>query len=88
MTASALSVLAFEFNGTLIILACFVIPVLILYVYAIISLVGRRDLPQDLEQDRQRQRHGDDDRDDHDQRGVHFQDSSVRGVTSTVRGGT
>lgn len=44
MTASALSVLAFEFNGTFIILACFVIPVLILYVYAIISLVGRRDL--------------------------------------------
>ena len=44
MTASALSVLAIEFNGTLIVLACFVIPVLILYVYAIISLIGRRDL--------------------------------------------
>ena len=30
MTASALSLLAIEFNGTFIILACFVIPVLIL----------------------------------------------------------
>jgi Phospholipase_D-nuclease N-terminal len=44
MIASAHSVLAIEFNGTFIILACFVIPVLILYVYAIISLIGRHDL--------------------------------------------
>jgi len=44
MTASALSLLAIEFNGTFIILACFVIPVLILWGYAVVSLIGRRDL--------------------------------------------
>jgi hypothetical protein len=45
MTASALSVLAFGFTGAQwILLAVFVIPVLILWGYAIVSLVGRRDL--------------------------------------------
>ena len=45
MTASAFSVLAFGFSGAQwILLAVFVIPVLILWGYAIVSLVGRRDL--------------------------------------------
>ena len=45
MTASALSVLAFGFTGAQwILLAVFVIPVLILWGYAIVSLIGRRDL--------------------------------------------
>jgi Phospholipase_D-nuclease N-terminal len=45
MTASALFVLAFGFTGAQwILLAVFVIPVLILWGYAIVSLVGRRDL--------------------------------------------
>ena len=45
MTASAFSVLAFGFTGAQwILLAVFVIPVLILWGYAIVSLVGRRDL--------------------------------------------
>ena len=43
MTASALSVLAFN-GAQWILLAVFVIPVLILWVYAIVSLIGRRDL--------------------------------------------
>ena len=45
MTASAFSVLAFGFSGAQwILLAVFVIPVLILWGYAIVSLVGRPDL--------------------------------------------
>ena len=44
MSASASSVLAFEFTGAWIVLACFVIPVLILWGYAVVSLIGRRDL--------------------------------------------
>ena len=43
MTASAFSVLAFT-GAQWILLAVFVIPVLILWGYAIVSLVGRRDL--------------------------------------------
>jgi hypothetical protein len=45
MSASAFSVLAFGFSGAQwILLAVFVIPVLILWGYAIVSLVGRPDL--------------------------------------------
>ena len=44
MTASALSLIAFEFTGAWIAFACFLVPVIILYVYAIISLIGRHDL--------------------------------------------
>ncbi len=43
MTASAFSVLAFS-GAQWILLAVFVIPVLILWGYAIVSLIGRRDL--------------------------------------------
>ena len=43
MTASAFSLLAFS-GAQWILLAVFVIPVLILWGYAIVSLVGRRDL--------------------------------------------
>ena len=43
MTASAFSVLAFS-GAQWILLAVFVIPVLILWGYAVVSLVGRRDL--------------------------------------------
>ena len=43
MTASAFSVLAFS-GVQWILLAVFVIPVLILWGYAVVSLVGRRDL--------------------------------------------
>ena len=43
MTASAFSVLAFT-GAQWILLAVFVIPVLILWGYAIVSLVSRRDL--------------------------------------------
>jgi Phospholipase_D-nuclease N-terminal len=45
MSALAFSVLAFGFSGAQwILLAVFVIPVLILWGYAIVSLVGRPDL--------------------------------------------
>ena len=45
MTASALFALALGFTGAQwILLAVFVIPVLILWGYAIVSLVARRDL--------------------------------------------
>ena len=43
MTASAFSVLAFS-GAQWVLLVVFVIPVVILCVYAIISLIGRRDL--------------------------------------------
>jgi hypothetical protein len=43
MTASAFSVLAFS-GVQWILLLCFMIPVLILWGYAIVSLIGRRDL--------------------------------------------
>jgi hypothetical protein len=43
MTASAFSVLAFT-GAQWILLAVFVIPVLILWGYAVVSLIGRRDL--------------------------------------------
>jgi hypothetical protein len=43
MTAAAFSVLAFS-GGAWIVVLVFVIPVVILWGYAIISLIGRRDL--------------------------------------------
>jgi hypothetical protein len=43
MTASAFSVLAFS-GVQWVLLLCFLIPVLILWGYAIVSLIGRRDL--------------------------------------------
>jgi len=43
MTASAFSVLAFS-GAQWVLLIVFIIPVVILWVYAIISLIGRRDL--------------------------------------------
>ena len=43
MTASTLSVLAFS-GAQWILLLVFIIPVVILWGYAIVSLVGRRDL--------------------------------------------
>src|SRR5262249_42293608 len=50
-------------------------------------LVGGRDLPQHLEQDREDQRHEDHGGDDHDERAVQLPVSCVRGVTKTSRGG-
>ena len=43
MTDSTISVLAFS-GAQLVLLIVFIIPVLILWGYAIVSLVGRRDL--------------------------------------------
>jgi hypothetical protein len=43
MTASALSVLAFS-GAQWVLLIVFIIPVVILWGYAIVSLIGRRDL--------------------------------------------
>jgi len=43
MTASSFSVLAFS-GAQWVLLIVFIIPVVILWVYAIISLIGRRDL--------------------------------------------